>query len=83
MYVPPALRVDRATCHAFVAARGVGLVSAQDGHPDHIAVTSALALQTSAGAGILSATMRVMRPQAFIAIEDNEALSTLHEGIAP
>jgi transcriptional regulator len=49
---------------------------------DHVAVTRALALQTSAGAGILSAAMRAMRPQAFAA-DDNEMLSTAHEGIAP
>lgn len=50
---------------------------------DHVAVTRALALQTSPGAGILSAAMRAMRPQAFAAVEDNEMLSTVHEGIAP
>ena len=50
---------------------------------DHVAVTRALALQTSPGAGILSAVMRAMRPQAFAAVEDNEVLSTVHEGIAP
>jgi transcriptional regulator len=50
---------------------------------DHVAVTRALALQTSPGAGILSAAMRAMRPQAFAAVEDNEVLSTVHEGIAP
>lgn len=50
---------------------------------DHVAVTRALAVQTSAGAGILSAAMRDMRPQAFAAIEDIELLSTVHEGIAP
>lgn len=50
---------------------------------DHVAVTRALALQTSAGAGILSAAMRTMRPQAFAVVEDNEVLSTMHEGIAP
>ena len=50
---------------------------------DHVAVTRALALQTSAGAGTLSAAMRAMRPQAFAAIEDNEVLSTAHEGTAP
>lgn len=50
---------------------------------DHVAVTRALALQTSAGAATLSAAMRAMRPQAFAAIEENEVLSTVHEGIAP
>jgi transcriptional regulator len=50
---------------------------------DHVAVTRALALQTSAGAGILSDAMRAMRPQAFAAAEENEILSTVHEGIAP
>lgn len=49
---------------------------------DHVAVTRALALQTSAGAGMLSAAMRAMRPQAFTG-DDNELLSTAHEGIAP
>ena len=50
---------------------------------DHVAVTRALALQKSAGAQKLSAAMRAMRPQAFASIEDNETLSTVHEGIAP
>lgn len=50
---------------------------------DHVAVTRALALQKSAGAHTLSAAMRAMRPQAFAAIEENEMLSTVHEGIAP
>lgn len=50
---------------------------------DHVAVTRALALQKSAGAQKLSAAMRVMRPQAFAAIDENEILSTVHEGIAP
>lgn len=49
---------------------------------DHVAVTGALALQKSAGAQKLSAAMRVMRPQAFAAIDENEVLSTVHEGIA-
>ena len=49
---------------------------------DHVAVTRALALQTSAGAGILSDAMRAMRPQAFAAAKENEILSTVHEGIA-
>jgi len=50
---------------------------------DHVAVTRALAVQKSEGARRLSAEMRAMRPQAFAAIEDNEMLSTVHEGIAP
>lgn len=50
---------------------------------DHVAVTRALALQKSAGAQKLLTEMRAMRPQAFAAIEDNEPLSTVHEGIAP
>ncbi len=37
---------------------------------DHVAVTRALALQKSEGARRLSAEMRVMRPQAFAAIEE-------------
>lgn len=50
---------------------------------DHVAVTRALALQKSTGAQKLSAAMRAARPQAFSAIEENELLSTAHEGIAP
>ena len=50
---------------------------------DHVAVTRALALQKSAGAQKLSAAMRAMRPQAFASTEENEPLSTVHEGIAP
>jgi transcriptional regulator len=49
---------------------------------DHVAVTGALALQKSADARGLSDAMRVMRPQAFAAIED-DVLDLTHEGIAP
>jgi transcriptional regulator len=41
-----------------------------------------LALQKSADARDLSDAMRVMRPQAFAAIED-DVLDLTHEGIAP
>jgi transcriptional regulator len=50
---------------------------------DHVAVTTALALQKSTDACDLSDAMRAMRPQAFAAVEDHAVLDMTHEGIAP